>query len=613
MTRNLFGIDNARDMLKQELVSTFIETSSFKKLLTPANQIIIGSRGSGKTALLKMICHDHLSLFDNDAARQIVSDKTFIGIFISTKTKFSGGLRNKAWLNESEQEKHFVWHMNVASCLSLMDALKSCLNTYVSVDERIKKEVEIVSKIKTTWLPEDNVITIKDVNQALENLAIKRQIENQKIRITNTATVNTVGYQFDIELFDPLFYAIRIINNELNFQEKTSWFICIDEIEMLDEFHHRILNSYMRSKQPNIFFKYTTLPYCHYTTDTNLNVPLDVRHDVSYVYIDQDDSFGHKAFNDTNNNAKKLFQKRAQFSRPGYTEMSFEDIFGESVLLNNSQIGYSAFKSIGKDVSREDIIELMNSNEILRLFLKYMNSNYCNRGIELLLTHQSQRFGNQFGRKVRGILLLKDYFQNISGKQNLDIYSGAKTVIAVGDCNPRKLIKIFNEMLIAADKEYGDGINNIEGVVNKKLPWPLIKASIQHKILATIAEQELNRYKIEKDFGNSLYAFMDSIGQYMSSVIHGKDIKLTTEQVSSVEITLAHDEKYWELIKRAVQKGLLYPNVNYGNPDDMPIREGVFHLAFILSPKFRLLPRRGDAKKIDKILNVAQLELNFDA
>lgn len=608
MARNLFDLDNARDMHKQELVNTFIVTNAFERLLSPKNQIIIGSRGSGKTALLKMICHDHLSLYKNELAEKITQEKTFIGVFISTKTKFSGGLRNKDWQNENEKEKHFVWHMNLAACMSLLEALKSCLDTYVSDEQgRIEKEIKIISEIKKFWFTDRaDIFTINDANQALEELAIFRQIENQKIRISDEKKINTIGNEFDIELFDPILAGINVINRVLNFPETTSWFICIDEVEMLEEFHHKILNSYLRAKQPNIFFKFTTLPYCHYTIETNLNVPLDIRHDVHYIYIDQDESFGYRGAVPLKSNALKLFLKRASVSKPEYTKISFHDIFGESKLLDNQVIDYSAFNVKAKSLSEKEVVTRMESNEILSLFLIHMNENYRRFGIELLKNKDISKFGNVLGRKTRAMLYLREYFQKTVGKRNIDIYSGARTIVTVGDCNPRKLIKIFNEMIIIAEK------NNI-CIEDKRDDVPLISPKFQNLVLVTIAEQELNRYKIEKNFGTGLYEFINSTGEYMHDYIHSKSTKLNTEQLSSVEINNKNDDLHWEIIKRAVQKGLLYPNMNYNNPDDMPVKDGVFHLAFILSPRFRLLPRKGDSRNIAKILGETQLKLNFDA
>ena len=99
MKRNLFDLDNARYLRKKELVDTFIPTSSFEEILSPKNQIIIGSRGSGKTALLKMISHDHLSLLDNPFTKEIVSRKatdlgdisesTFVSYLDELKRKYA--------------------------------------------------------------------------------------------------------------------------------------------------------------------------------------------------------------------------------------------------------------------------------------------------------------------------------------------------------------------------------------------------------------------------------------------------------------------------------------------------------------------------------------------
>lgn len=606
MERDLFALDNARDLLKKELVETFIVTDSFNRLLAPKNQIIIGSRGSGKTALLKMLSHDHLSIFDHPLAQKVINEKTYIGIHISTKTKFSGGLRNKEWQNEQENEKHFQWQMNVASCTALLDTLKSCLFRYIKdEDERTNSEIEIIKKIREYWFPEaKKIYTIDEMGQMLEDVVIFRQRENLELKIKGSTSSNTVGLSFDLDLFDPLFSAIKVISKRMNFPEATSWFICIDEIEMLDEFHHRILNSYLRSKQNNIYFKFTTLPYCHYTLETNLSVPLDVRHDVHYIYIDQDPSFFYKA-KEYESNALKLFQKRAKFSKPEYSQFGFKQLFGKSLLLDNTRISYSGFDSSKKaSFTTEEVIELMRPNPHLNRFLLYSSDTTKKKGIELLKNKKTKEFGDQFGRKMKSILFLKDYEEKHKGKQNYDLYSGAKAVVNIGDCNPRKLIKIFNEMLQKMDIRGGIS-------VNKRVSVPIIPYTVQSLVLATVADQELNRYKIEKNFGPGLYDFIYTVGKYMHNSIH--ESLVNTEQVSSIEINNSNENIHWKVVERAVQKGLLYPNINGNNPDDMPYLEGVFHLAFILSPKFKLLPRKGDARNIVTMIGNTQLKLNFDA
>jgi hypothetical protein len=85
----------------------------------------------------------------------------------------------------------------------------------------------------------------------------------------------------------------------------------------------------------------------------------------------------------------------------------------------------------------------------------------------------------------------------------------------------------------------------------------------------------------------------------MHSDLHNSP--LTTDQVTSVAIDSSISDEDWELVRISVGHGLLHPNVSSGNPDEMPWREGVFHLAYALAPHFLLFPRRGKSAKLNTI------------
>ena len=86
----------------------------------------------------------------------------------------------------------------------------------------------------------------------------------------------------------------------------------------------------------------------------------------------------------------------------------------------------------------------------------------------------------------------------------------------------------------------------------------------------------------------------------MHANLHEKP--LTTDQVTSVVVDGTIAENHWKLVCVAVGHGLLHPNVGSGNPDEMPWREGTFHLAYAFAPHFLLLPRRGKAVSLNSIL-----------
>ena len=117
---------------------------------------------------------------------------------------------------------------------------------------------------------------------------------------------------------------------------------------------------------------------------------------------------------------------------------------------------------------------------------------------------------------------------------------------------------------------------------------------------ACISTNTLNQYRSFPVVGPALHAFLCLLGDYMHANLHKKP--LTTDQVTSVTLDKNVSDEHWKLMCVAVGHGLLHPNVGSGNPDEMPWREGTFHLAYAFAPHFLLLPRRGKAASLATIL-----------
>jgi len=170
--------------------------------------------------------------------------------------------------------------------------------------------------------------------------------------------------------------------------------------------------------------------------------------------------------------------------------------------------------------------------------------------------------------------------------------------IRCADSNPRQLIKIFNSLLMLLSRDQ-----------KKQLYMRRTTAAIsredQTRVMRALSATKLSQVRSYPEVGPKLHAFLTMLGEYMRAHLHARP--LTTDQVTSVEVGRITSDEDWKLIEVAVGHGLLYPNIEAANTDDLPNREGTFHLAYVLAPHFLLLPRRGKVVSLGTIYRYQRL------
>ncbi|MFA6470688.1 MAG: hypothetical protein WCU00_01500, partial [Candidatus Latescibacterota bacterium] len=253
--RNLFEVDNARNLSMHELVETFIPTQSFWRLLSAKHHVVLGARGQGKTALAKMLSHDHLALMaitrEEPRAKSAIRNQEFIGIYLPTRLEWVGGLRNKSWLVDREREELFQWRLNIASCIAFTPIAKSCISTYIEGKaQQAQAERELSHLLSKDWISETRLIfnDLMQLRRHLEDTDYRKQIQILRERAIGhfPDTEKPEGIAFGIDLFTPLRQGIRQLSRLLSINGNCNWLLCIDEAEFLEEIHHRIINSHMR-------------------------------------------------------------------------------------------------------------------------------------------------------------------------------------------------------------------------------------------------------------------------------------------------------------------------------------------------------------------------------
>lgn len=587
--RNLFEVDNARNLSMKELVDTFIPTQAFWRLLSAKHHVVLGARGQGKTALAKMLSHNHLALLAQSRteprASSAINNQEFIGIYLPTRLEWAGGLKNKPWLDEREQEELFRWRLNIASCIAFIPIISSCISTYVEGKARqAQVEKEITHELTKDWIIEKgyNFNDLQQLRRHLEDTDYRKQIQILRERVMGSLPVGEVpvGLAFGIELLSPLRQGIRQLSRLLSINPNCTWLLCLDEAEFLSEMNHRIINSCMRAYPENLFFKITTMPYCHYTLATNIGADLVNGHDFEYVNMDSDRVLVARSSGETDTIGTRfgrtLFKKLIEASDPPVAEASSRetltatDLLGESVLLDPRRENWNA------------------DSENMQLLEKYASPETIARARQLA---GSPRFPEAISRKINGALLLRKEVDELRGNKALTAYAGARMAIRCSDGNPRHLIRIFNNLLMLQTRKQ-----------RSHTRWgikTMISPEDQTRAMRTLSALTLSQVRSFPEVGPELHSFLKMMGEYMYSHFHERP--LSTDQVTSVTIDDNMTEMEWKLVQVAVGHGLLHPNSGSSNPDEMPWREGTFHLAYALAPHFLLLPRRGKAVKLSTI------------
>ncbi len=568
--KNLFEVENAKNLSPEDLSRTFVVTKDFTRLLSRKHHIVLGSRGSGKTAMVRMLSHGLLRNLSDKWAKKIIDSKEFIGIYVPTKLEWVGSLKNKPWKTEEDNELFFQWRLNITSCQAFITTLKSCIREYSGGDiHAIENEIKISKLLSNLYFKnEKEIFSLDSIQKKIKDLEgeMHEALAKKRVLAASGFSMPETGMYFHTDLFFPLRSSIDLVTEILRLQNST-WLLCIDEAEFLDTLHHRILNSFLRTDSDKIFFKITTMPYCHYTLETNTSVPLNEGHDFEYIYINSDPVADDVSF------AQKIFKKRA--NRGYVAGISLKQLFGQSELLDKSET------------------ENWGSESKVRSFLlKYANEETIARAKEL--NFSGREFSDQIGRKIKGILYLRSELEETTGRGELSCYSGEKLVIRCGDGNPRRIVQILNRFVRTIDKNVIESI--LKGIsLDKKL---------QSRELAYISTSTLNRVRSEKEVGSELFRMLSKLGDALK---HLMAQKISTDVVSSINIPADISDYEWKLVEKAVGVGLLFPNVNVNSPDDLPIKEGTFRVAYVLAPKFHLLPRRGSARDLRGLLSGNEL------
>jgi hypothetical protein len=552
---NPFQEGQAKTSSDAKLIAEFFPTSTFWSRLNQQHEILLGTRGSGKTAILKMLSYSCFRHIKDEKAERVRKEKAYIGFYIPLHLEFLSSLPGKD-VGDEQRLEYFQFAFNCAAIKSLLSELRSLIEDLLPDSRsRLLKEDALVSDLYKLWFPK-----VIDRGSALTDLVFEVDCLFQQQGFWRDGSQQNV-HPFANSLFWPVLPALARITELLSLNPAViTWIACIDEAEFLSPAFQRCINHFLRSEKKPLVLKVATLPFKHVTRETlTPGVQIEAGgNDFNYRKIDLLwDSGDFRTLTDrlcarrlkecgvpaaesmNNITLERFFGVEGGDDLIDYYRAEFPDEATEEKILSGIVAALSETRRRRYEAVKED------PSKVEWAFLK--------------------RFAPVFYvRRMREA--------NSRGNRTGAWLAGATMVRRIADGNPRRFIQLMNQMFEAARQ-------------NK------LSFKSQHRINMDFSRSQFRFSEGLPDHGVLLKGILDIVAHLLEEKVHGKEMI-----DAGCAFTLKRALLDSQVIQRTLELGVGY---SYLFVDDTSLTEGLkeeteFRLAHLVAACFWLPMRRGE-------------------
>lgn len=414
---NPFRDSQGRDFSDAKVAGEFQPISNFWNLFNDQHEILLGTRGCGKTFLLKMMRYSMLKKIEWPQAAHLVEEKKFLALYVPMHLEYITQV-SKSKKDEDIQVIMFQFAFNCLLAESLIVELKSLLEEVPDRIDRMEKNIEIANWIYKVWFGKEtqSVDSLSDLYNRVNTLYLNTDFNNFNYKDLPPVFVK--------KICTPLLAVKSEIVNFLDLSVEPHWIVCIDEAEFLNIIQQKCINSFFRSDSNQIALKVATLPFYHTTLDTLLpNIFVSPNDDFNYRVVDMKfDSIDFRNLTDS------LCRNRLKFL--GETDISLEKFLGK--VGNDAQIDYYRLE-VGEKYATQDQIE----QQIIASFparRKNAAPSYNNKRKTVY-----DKYAPIYFMRVM-------YRLSQEGNRKPGWFAGAPAVRKASQGNPRMFIQIMNDL-----------------------------------------------------------------------------------------------------------------------------------------------------------------------
>lgn len=478
---NPFHESQGRAGIDRNILAEFFPTSGFWSLFNNQHEILLGTRGSGKTFLLRMMSYTLLRDFTHEEAQKIVNAKSFIAFYVPLHLEFLAALAGRN-CGDEEKLEYFQFAFNCAAAKALLTEVKTLLvDCYSEGRRRLIAEESIIALCTEVWFGRQirSVATLTDLQWELEkHYAVTAFWKNGAVAETPLLAR---------PILTPIASVLSRLSEKLGLNpEATTWVATIDEAEFLNPAFVRSLNTFLRSEKRPLVAKIATLPFKHSTRETLLpGISIEPNgNDFNYRVVDLPwESSDFRGLTDH----ISAFRLRKCGLPQDLTVESFLGTVG-----NDDLIDY--FRA---ELGEEEASEPKLLQSIIDSLSPTRRRNYerISSDPDKVDRPYLHRFAPvYFTRRMR--------LENSRGARTAAWFAGGNTIRRIADGNPRRFIQLMNHLVEKARSQELTPRN-------------------QHRIITAFCRRYSDDVEGYPDCGPLLKEIVETVGQLLSERVHG--------------------------------------------------------------------------------------------
>lgn len=477
--QNPFSDSQARNFSDTKIINEFCPISNYWSLFNDQHEILLGTRGSGKTFLLKMMRYSMLKRIQDPNAQLLAKKKEYIALYIPMYLEFVTHLTG----SDSSPERQIQLFQFAFNCLlaqSLLIEVTEILSEELDKIKRAKTNMVLTAELNNIWFgdSEDSVSDLFSLTTKLKKL-----FYNFDMKVSDMSSIPPV---FKRQIGASLLAVKELIAKRLGMQEEPTWIICIDEAEFLTEPLQRCINSVFRSDSKRIALKVATLPYYHRTLETlEPNISVSAGNDFSYRVVDMKYD-GQDFYNLTNTLCSRRLKTRFD---PNMNIERLEDFLG--ACGNDDQIDYYRTE-VGEDTARYDTI------------MKEIVNEFSNRRKSNVDQYPNPR-KTIYDKFAPVFFVRRMYDRSKQGNTKPGWYAGSQMLRKISQGNPRAFIQIMNKMFEKARRSE-------------------LTPKVQHSVVFEYVQSFCESTQALESHGPTMYRELDVIATALHDHVHNGNL-----------------------------------------------------------------------------------------